>query len=80
MGCGGSILGCGIGSLVKEKEKKTMVVNNYYVNDDHSVEVKDSIVHRSTIGNPSKICPHCSRGLDFPEEPNFCPYCEKRIK
>ena len=79
MGCGVSIPGCGIGRVVREKEKNTRVVNNYYLNDDHSVEVKDSVVYRSKFGDTSKTCPYCSRKLVFPEEPNFCPYCERSL-
>jgi len=80
MGCGRSLGGCGVGPLSREKENKPRVVKNYYINDDHSVDIKDSVVHRSTVGSTLRVCPYCGRKLDFPEEPNFCPYCERRLK
>ena len=26
-----------------------------------------------------KMCPYCGVKLNFPEQPKFCPYCEKQI-
>jgi hypothetical protein len=76
MGCGG----CGIGSLLDSKKgKKRNIVNNYIINDDHSVEIKDSVVHRSSVGSQIKICPYCGKKLSFVETPNFCPFCEKQL-
>lgn len=80
MVCGG----CGFGALLSTSKGKKRTpgqnsVQNYYINDDHSLEITDSIVHRSNVGNHINICPYCGRRLHFAEVPNFCPYCEKRL-
>lgn len=53
------------------------------IGDDHSVEIKDSIIQRSQIGKETKpflICPYCGGGLDLPKTPNFCPFCREPLK
>jgi tetratricopeptide (TPR) repeat protein len=51
--------------------------------DTVSTNIQDSVVTKSNIVPKSKkkfkICPYCGEGLDFPEPPRFCPYCEKRV-
>ncbi len=77
MGCGGSILSY---LLYSKKERKQKVINNYVIHDDHSVEITDSIVHRSNVGDQMRICPFCGKRLDVNGRINFCPYCEKRLR
>ena len=49
-------------------------------------EIKNSVLTRSPITTgpssekPFSICPYCGEKLNLPETPNFCPYCEKRLK
>jgi len=80
MGCG-----CGIFSLLKSKEtknKKTEIVNTYYIKEDNSTRIKDSVIQRSNIGeiDTFKVCPYCGKKLELPSEPIFCPYCGKRMR
>jgi len=80
MGCGTH----GIFSLfLRRREKghgegRTKVVQNYYIKDDHSVEVKDSVLHKSNIV-PIKICPYCGARLGGVDV-DVCPHCHKRIR
>jgi len=68
-------------SLLKDrKENRQEVVNNYYVKDDHSVEIRDSVLLRSKVGDSLKVCPYCGKRLEIADEPNFCPYCTQRIR
>jgi len=56
------------------------MVNNYYIRDDHSVEIRDSVVNRTNVGARMQVCPYCGKRLDMIETPNFCPYCERRLR
>ena len=66
----------------KQKEKESAPIPQQLI-QDIKIEIRDSVIHRSTIGVPGKkgkpgetrYCLNC--GKDLPEDfsGQFCPYC-----
>lgn len=63
--------------------KVERVVDQRGAHFESKVEIKDSVVQRSTISAETigvlKICPYCGKELNFPKPPKFCPYCKERL-
>lgn len=64
------------------RKKEIRTYQRGVTNINKSVNIHDSIIQRSNIGDAYdriSICPYCGKDLNFPKPPKFCPFCTEQI-